>query len=287
MLDPVLLLILAAGLIVGSYTDLRVREVPDWVNFAMIAGALGVRLVYSAAFWDFRFILQGLAGFVIFFAISWVMFYTGQWGGGDSKMLMAIGAILGLELSADALVLSFVANTILVSAAYGLLWSIGLAATNWKSFLPQAKALCSRKGSVILHRSIWVVALAVLAAAFAVSNARLKMSFLTLSAVLVLTFYTWIMIKSVEDSCMLKRVPATELTEGDWISEDVIVKGKLVCGPADLGVSKSQIRKLRRLEKDGLIDSVPIKVGIPFVPCFLFSMMLTLAYGNIILLLIL
>ena len=83
-------------------------------------------------------------------------------------------------------------------------------------------------------------------------------------------------VKAVEKACMLKRVKPSELTEGDWIAKDVIVKNKRICGPKDLGIEKAQIRQLIRLK----IKSVIIKVGIPFVPSFLLAFVLTLWIGN-------
>src|SRR3989338_7550856 len=76
------------ALLIGSYTDLRTREVSDWVNIGMIGTGFGVNLLFSIIYWKSSFIVNSIIGFGIFFAIAWVMFYTGQWGGGDSKILM-------------------------------------------------------------------------------------------------------------------------------------------------------------------------------------------------------
>ena len=79
---------------------------------------------------------------------------------------------------------------------------------------------------------------------------------------------------------MLKYVNPKELTEGDWIAEDIIVSKKRICGPKDLGIEMRQIKKLISLKKKGKIKKVLIKVGIPFVPSFLIAFVVTYIWGN-------
>ena len=81
-------------------------------------------------------------------------------------------------------------------------------------------------------------------------------------------------IKAVETSCMIKKVPASKLTEGDWIVKNVYVKGKYITGPKELGITEEQIKRLPKKLK------VTIKEGIPFVPSFLASYVLLLIFGN-------
>src|SRR3989338_10189237 len=87
-----------AVLAVGSITDLKTREVPDWVNYGLIISGIGLNLLFSVIYSSWSFIISSIAGLGVFFAISYIMFYTGQWGGGDSKMLMGIGAAIGIGL---------------------------------------------------------------------------------------------------------------------------------------------------------------------------------------------
>jgi len=85
-------------LLIASYTDLKTREVPDWVNFGLIGIGFGVNLLFSIIFFKINFIIASVVGFAVFFALAWIMFYTGQWGGGDSKILMGLGAVIGIEI---------------------------------------------------------------------------------------------------------------------------------------------------------------------------------------------
>src|SRR3989338_8765637 len=111
-------------LAIGSYTDFRTREVPDWVNLGLIGIGLGLSALFSIIYWKINFILASILGFAAFFALAWLMFQFGQWGGGDSKMLMGLGAVIGIDvLSKNFFLSGFLANALLVGALYGLLWS--------------------------------------------------------------------------------------------------------------------------------------------------------------------
>jgi len=261
-------------LIIGTFTDIKVREVPDWINYAGIFAGLGIRLIFSIHSFDWSFILEGLFGFGVFFAIGVVMFYSGQWGGGDSKLLMALGALLGLQWNLSNFTIGFIINLMIVGGIYGFIWTSVLALKNWDKFLKEFKKRLSKQG---MHRFIFIgFAIVFFIAAFLISDVIMKFLLFFIALFLPLMNYLILFVRSVEKSCMLKRVRPSELTEGDWIAKDVIIKKKRICGPKDLGIEKAQIRKLLKLK----VKSVIIKVGIPFVPSFLLAFLMTLLIGN-------
>src|SRR3989338_7330218 len=87
------------ALFIGSITDLKTREVADWVNYGLIISGVGLNLLFSAVYSDSSFIINSIIGLAIFFGIAYIMFYAGQWGGGDSKILMGLGAMIGIDVS--------------------------------------------------------------------------------------------------------------------------------------------------------------------------------------------
>ena len=52
---------------------------------------------------DWMYSLEGLFGLIVFVVVGYIMFYAGQWGGGDSKLLMGLGALIGLKLTLNPL----------------------------------------------------------------------------------------------------------------------------------------------------------------------------------------
>ena len=267
------------GLVIASFTDLKTREVPDWLNFMLIAAGFGTRLIYSLTIWKVSPIVEGLLGFGLGLAIALSMYYSGQWGGGDSKALMGLGALLGLELSISSIFLSFIINLLFVGAVYGFLWSGIIALKNRKAFSIEFKKFVQDKGFRKMRIATLSTAALCLLLTFFSADKMLKLLLTVLAGFLIMMLYLWAFVKVVETSCMLKEVKVEQLTEGDWVAKPVILKGKYLCGPKDLGLTKKQIRLLRRQK----LSKITIKEGIPFVPSFLIAFVITLVYGNILL----
>jgi len=288
-----------AVLLIGSYTDFKTREVPDWVNFGLIGIGFGVNLLFSIVYWKINFILASAIGFGIFFAIAWLMFYLGQWGGGDSKMLMGLGALFGIDIFSKSFVglsimqflsvilqlflVVFLINALLVGALYGILWSTVLILKNRRKYIKSFKRSLKNKKVTLTKKIILALFIILILFSAVIPDNLIRLMLLYLAIVIALTFYLWIAVKAVESSCMLKYVKPQQLTEGDWIAKDVKVDGKYVTGPKDLGIEKKKIRKLIELYKKGKVKKILIKEGIPFVPSFFVAYVITLAYGNLIL----
>ena len=274
-------------LLIGSYTDFKTREVPDWVNFGLIGIGFGVNLLFSIVYWKINFILASAIGFGIFFAIAWLMFQFGQWGGGDSKMLMGLGALFGIDFLAKRFFLvHFLANALIIGALYGILWSIFLIFKNKKKFIKVFKSSMKNKKVVLTKKIILALFIILILFSAVIPDSFMRLMLLYLAIVIALTFYLWIVVKAVESSCMLKYVKPQQLTEGDWIAKEVKIDGKYITGPKDLGIEKKNIRKLIELYKKGKVKKILIKEGIPFVPSFFIAYVITLAYGNLVFLLI-
>ncbi|MEM2916690.1 MAG: A24 family peptidase [Candidatus Woesearchaeota archaeon] len=274
MLEAVLFSVMLVVLAVGAYSDIRTREVPDWLNFAGIVAGIGIRALWGVAGNGWAELGYGLLGFIVFFGLATIMYYSGQWGGGDSKLLMAVGTLLGFGFSLKSPSLAFVLWALLAGAAYGVVWSIALAVKNWNSFA---------KSYGVLSRSVkWahfpVLAVLALGVAFAIAtnDELLRVLMLVVSLVVPLLFYVGLMVKAVENCCMYKFLPVGKLTEGDWIAKVVKVKGSYVCGPKDLGITKEKIEQLKRLR----VKEVLVKEGIPFVPSLLVAFVLFLVFGS-------
>ena len=278
-----LLLILAfLGLIIGTYTDFKIREVPDWLSYSLIVAGLGLRLLYSTITFDWMFFLYGLLGFGIFLALAFIMYYAGQWGGGDSKVLMGIGALLGFELNPFSFFIGFFINLLIIGALYGMGWSIFLAIKNRKNFKKEFMNLQKKNKKLNL---ISFISLFILSIIFflIISDPMLKLISIIFFIFIYFSLHMYIFTKSVENSSMYKLYPISKLTEGDWIAKIVKYKGKYLCGPKDLGISKKQIELLKKYK----IKQVLVKEGIPFIPSFLLAFIITYIWGNLMFLLLL
>ena len=272
------------ALLIGSYTDFKTREVPDWANFGLIAAGFGINLLFSVIYWKINFIIGSIVGFALFFAIAWIMFYTGQWGGGDSKILIGLGVIIGIDIFSKKIpfLADFLINALVIGALYGILWSFLLIAKNRKKFIKSFRKLNSSKKIILAKKIVLVLFFVFVLIALLAPGAFARLISIYLALLTALTFYLWVAVKAVEDSCMLKFVKPQQLTEGDWIAKEIKVDEKYIAGPKDLGIEKKQIRKLIEFYKKRKIRNVLIKEGIPFVPSFFIAYVITLVFDNLV-----
>ncbi len=276
-------------LIIGSYTDFKTREVPDWINYGLIIIGVLLNIIFSLLYQQWSFIINSILGLGIFFVIALIMFYSGQWGGGDSKMLMGIGALIGISYGAiinkdfgNLFLLSFFVNVLIAGAIYGLFFTFFLAFKHKKNFVKEYKKLAKNRIILNLKKALVAFMIICVAAVVIVHEYMMKMIIFSLFVVVVLSVYMWLFVKVVEKACMYKLVAPSKLTEGDWIAKDIMVDGKYIAGPKDLGIEKEQIKKLKQLYKKKKVGKILVKEGIPFVPSFLIAFIITYLFGNLV-----
>jgi Flp pilus assembly protein protease CpaA len=286
------------GLIVGSITDIQKREVADWVNYFLIYAGLGIRLITAIWTNEWSYFLYGLLGFGIFFGLAYLMFFTGQWGGGDSKMLMGMGALFATapvflierfnpNLIEFPFLVSFWINLLLVGAVYGILWTIGLGIVHFtktkKAFKEWLAIPSIKKMRLYTH----ILAGVLLLAAVFIQQFMIRLTGLVFGGLILFFFYMYITIKAVEQSAMYRSLPPSQLVEGDWPLEDVIVDNKVIFSvEKKIGIELDDLETLRKLEDQGKIKKIDVRHGVPFVPSFLFAFIVTSVYGNLIVLLL-
>lgn len=278
--------IIISFLVAATISDLKKREVPNWVNYGLVVVGLGLGLLQSAVAADWRFIAFSVAGAAAALALASLMFYTGQWGGGDSKLLVGMGAALGLPFSGavpflgvNNLLVSFLFNLVAVSLGYAVVLIALLAFRNRAKFVVELKKQLQSYAK--LRRFVLASAVVGIIIIAAANDFLARLSVVIILAAMFFGLHLSIMAKAVEKACMLRKVSPLKLTEGDWIATDVIVAGKRICGPKDLGVEQRQIRQLVVLYKKKKIRYVTIKEGIPFAPTFLIAYVVTVLFGNI------
>ena len=276
----------AIAALIGALTDIQKREIADWISISLLVFGIGAGALSSVVFWTLEPIAFSIAGLATFFLLAWLMFRMGWWGGGDSKLLMAFGACFGLPFSLafpyiepNGFMISFLSNFLISSAIYTLVWFVFLIVTKKEKFKRAlAETLGEKRKNVLLGVA---AGLSILAGSIVVPNPLAKALLAMIGLLLLLYFCVIPAAKSVE-RLMMRRVSPYELTEGELIAEDVLVENRLVASPADLGASEEQIKELQELHNQNKIQKVLIKVGIPLIPNFLVTMMMTYFFGNVL-----
>ncbi|MGM5483338.1 MAG: A24 family peptidase [Nanobdellota archaeon] len=290
------------GLFIGTITDFKKREVPDWLNFFLIFSGLGLSIIGAIYYKDIFYIIIPLIWLLVAYLISAIMYYSGQWGGGDCKMIMGIATLFGITTFAISdpiryllenyitlpftynisFFANFIFNSFVIGAFYGVAWIIYYIISNYRKFIDTLKQKLKTYKKFIYFVLIFFLIATISIALLNLFNWH---SFLLLLMILLFPFLIY-SVKSVEESCMIRDMKIKDLTEGEWIAEDIEIDGKEICKSKELGLTPKQLNKLKKLEKKGKIEKVKVKVGIPFVPAFFLSFIFTIIYGNFVILFI-
>jgi Flp pilus assembly protein protease CpaA len=246
----------------ATIQDLKTREVANWLNFSLIAFALAYRAFYASTTHNAEFFLFGLFGFIIFFALGNLFYYTKAFAGGDAKLLMGMGIILPYTnyFSLIALPLLFILVLFSVGALYSLIYSIFIVAKNKNKFLKELTIKTKNTRNWLLISGIlFFVSLFI----------GLKQNIAFAFSIIFLIPIVYVYTKTL-DKCMIILTPPNKLTEGDWLEEDTKLPNKKIIKKSVHGLSKEDIQLLKKYNV-----SIKIKQGIPFVPAFLITIILT------------
>ncbi len=292
--ESILLGMAFIAIVIGTLTDIKKREVPDWISYFLIFFSIGARILYSIQLKDFSIILQGVYGLILFSSIAYAMYYAGQWGGGDAKLLMGLGAAIGFKAvySIDSQSISqmvnssgiaFLMNTIIFGAFYGLFYILIIFFSNKSSVYKKFKGMTKDKSFIKYRNMALIIGFVYFIIFIFISRSvyyNLIAGIVILSLILMFP-YLWSFVKSVEDAVMYKELEPSNLVEGDWIAQEIIVGRKVIVSPKDLGISKEQISELKELYKNKKVSKILVKEGIPFVPSFLIAFIITILFGNV------
>src|SRR3989344_5811431 len=205
MMDVLITVLILLVLICASYTDLRTKEVPDWLSYGFIIAALGIRGIFSfQGGWEV--IVTGLLGFAVFYLLALLFYYTHQWGGGDSKLLMGMGAALGISYpfnETSFTPLWFLLLLLVGGALYGMVW-LGVVAIKRRNCLfPELRSLLGNHSKI--HLGIGFGSLFFLGASFVVN------SLLLIVVLLAFLYYLLLFLVAIQNCCFISEKDTASL----------------------------------------------------------------------------
>lgn len=284
MFDLLYLIVAFAGSILASLWDLKTTEIPDEIPYLMILIGLSLHAFESLIAWDYSPLLNSLIVGLAFLGFGFLMYFAGQWGGGDAKLLAAIGFLLPnlSENFSSKLILpfplSYLFNVFMIGAIYMLFYAFVLALIKrriWKKFFEDVKA--SSKFLTIGAISLFFLFLFFnwfLSLHFKIKFELLfglKYSFLPMILTLAV-FLLWKFAKAVEEVGFKRRIPVSELKVGDVLEESKLWEG----------ITEKELRKIKRSGRKYVV----IKEGVRFAPAFPLALAFTLWLGDYLLILL-
>lgn len=256
-----LAIIALAGSVIAGLWDLKTTEVPDEIPALMISSGVFVWYMRAVFLGQYYELFLSIAAGTILLATGLAMYRRGQWGGADAWILGAVGYLLPVY-GGNLFVIDYIFNFFIVSIAYMVVYSLVLGVRNPKLFAYTFDE--ARKGSArMLGMAAMLVAL-VLSAGF-YANIPLQLLATPLALVILLVFF-YAYAKAIEKYAFRKKIPASKLKPGD-VLEKMVWRG----------ITEDEISAVRKKHK-----YVVIKEGVRFVPVFAITLIMTLAYGNLL-----
>jgi len=246
--------------------DLKSREIANWLNFSLVIFVLVIRFFYSLFSNNYWWFIFGLVGLGVFFLLGHLFYHARLFAGGDAKLFIAFGVVVPLSiiwLENVVFAMIFVMALLFLGGVYSLFYSGVLALKNKKKFVVECgKQFTKNKGILFVGLGIAFIA-AFFIILFGEGNSLFLLGF---SFLILLMPLLYIYTKAIEQSCMLKEVSVDKVTIGDWLVEDIEVKGRKILSSWE-GISESDLDFLKK----NFDKKVLIKYGIPFSPSFLLA----------------
>ena len=244
------------GIIVASLQDVKRREIDNWLNLFLVFAGFAF-IFYRAVFeGNTSLIFQFGFALVVLFVLS-NLFYEGRvFAGGDAKLLFAMTALfVGVSFYVTLINIgTFVFFLMLGGSIYGLIYSL---ISYYKNFDKVNGEMKNGFGK------LWV-RLLIISGALLFTLSYFDWMFLFVSVLVLLLPVLFVFAKALEKVSMVRVVGGRELREGDWLVDDIKVKGKVIKADWD-GLSSGDVRLLKEKKK------VNIKEGLPFAPAFLIA----------------
>ncbi|MDI6826667.1 MAG: A24 family peptidase [Candidatus Aenigmarchaeota archaeon] len=282
MLEIVLLMIALVGSSLAALFDLKTTEIPDEIPYAMMIVGIIAHVIKSflvLSYWPFLLsVIVGLS----FLGFGFLMYYIGQWGGGDAKILSAMGFLIPVlppQIKTSLmfpLPLSFFFNVFLVGAFYMIVYAVVLSMIERNIWLEFVKDLRANTKMIMIFNLSMVAFIVLLVSIFAnyylLPVNDMIIFIVTMLLVSVGFFILWKFVKTVEKVGFKKRILVSKLRVGDVPDFYKIWEG----------VTEKEIEKIKKSGK----KYIWIKSGVRFAPAFPLALLFTLYFGDGISLLI-
>lgn len=283
MFETISFLVALVGSSLAGIYDLKITptEIPDRIPYAMIGLALVLAFAQSVFELNYMVFVNSLVFGISLLAFGYMMYRFGQWGGGDAKVLAAIG-FLSPGLSAFMMnvqfpfAFSYLMNMFIVGSAYMLIYAFVLAVLNKRVFHEFFRNVKS-SSNIILISSLVLFPLFLFGNWYLFSSLNISVGLqdvLLNSFALILAsvamFLVWKFVKAVEEVAFKKKIPISKLRVGDVLLESKVWDG----------ITENELKKIKRSGK----KSIWIKTGVCFAPTFPLALIFTLFFGDGILL---
>lgn len=266
MFELLLIVVALIGSFAAGIYDLKTSNIPDTLCVLMIIFGLAVHSLYSFSTGDFSMLSSSLLFGGLFLAFGLLMYYSGQWGGGDGELLIAIGVLLpklSIVKTYFPFAISFFINSFFIGAFYSIIYALILS---YK--IPSVPKNFFKS----INKPLTIFLLISLALISLITFFYLRMLSIFFFLIFVLIIF-WKFSKTIENG-FYKKIPVSKLKVDDMLGED-IPKLKLY-KRFIRGLTKEEVKKIKKIKK-----YVIIREGIRYGLVFPLTLLFTLLFGDI------
>ena len=272
------------GSLAAGIWDLKTTDIPDKIPHLMMVAGVAIAVAESVLQSNYWILFSSLISGGSLFAIGFLMYYFGQWGGGDAKILSAIGFLIPSIPSQfpGKIILpfpiSFLFNVFLIGTIYMLSYAVIYAFMNRKLlgiFFKDVKG--NQKviylGSVAMFACFFIINYFL--STYLLDYFNLQIALINSILLLIGTVGIYVIFKFakiVQDHGFTKKIPISKLKVGDVLLENKLFEG----------ITEKEIKKLKRTGK----RFVSVKEGVRFGLAFPLALLFTIYFGDAFLLFI-
>jgi len=268
-------------LFLGSVQDLKTGEIPEKISIGFIISMLLISTGSAVIDSNPGYLIDPLLVGAGFFLIGYVLFYLGQWGGGDVKLVAGVGLCLGY-LSNYPLMpkglfpyyATYFINLLAIAFPYATVYGVYLGSRVPETGKEFRRLLGDWKTRAAIAASFLPALLAKYYGLGSLAGIYLAVPFM-----FIIAFY----LKAVEMKALQKTIQVKDLKLWDVVAEDLVVEGKTIASKRDIeGLTEESLMKVKKLSEEGKIGKeIRIKWGIKFAPVLLLSF-ISVFYGNVV-----
>ncbi len=283
MLQVLSFAVALVGSSLAGIWDLNTTEVPDKIPYSMILIAVLLNSYLSLTTSNPWYIIKSLIVGISLFVFGFVLYYFGQWGGADAKLLSAVGFLLpntpNISIFSGARMVfpfpvSYVSNLFLVGSIYMLVYALIVSLKDKKILRVFVKDVRASSKFFLFTSTVLFISL-VSINWFFYNRYNLEYSphqiifnsFVPVVGTSIL-YIIWRFALVVENKGFKKRVTIKDLKPGD-----VLMKSKVWNG-----ITNSDIEKLKKSGR----KYVYVKSGVRFCPSFPLALLFTAYFGDAI-----
>ncbi len=269
MIELIILITVFVMLLIATGYDLKWRYVPDYASYSFIAIAIIERVLYAIELNSLEPIKWVIPSVIIMAGTGYSLYKSGMWGGGDVKIIISVAILLAwFPNESIPMFINFFINLMIIGAAYILPVTF---------FIGLRKVKPSRKQSILMIAGL-IISLTLLNLTLSLTNLLIALSLIIITSLPYL--------KTIESKCFINPANMNTLMDGDWLVEEVRVDRRVI-KPRKEGLTRDEAELIKKWWRQGKLKDKPlIKEGVAYLPAFLITFLVTLFFGNLILLMV-